>query len=106
MTIQRSTYAVTKDNTVGNTAMTLEDFGFSAGDVAAADRATICVTANALRLTWDHPTVNPPTNSTGLRLPTNNYPLFEVVGQANIRYLQMIRDSSSDATVTITLEQD
>ncbi|SRR5258706_10631259 len=97
--------SINKTGTVSSTAESLVGFGFSAGDVAAADRVIICVTANALRLTWDHPTANLPTGTAGLRLPTNNYPLFILQGRSDIAALQMIRDASSDATVSITLER-
>lgn len=107
----RSQLVVTKTGTVSSTAKSLVDFGFSADQVAAADLVIICVTSNALRLTYDTPdnpggTTHPPTSTEGLRLPTNNYPLFEIQGRPNAGNLLMIRDASSDATVAITIESN
>lgn len=104
--INRSRYVITKQHTVSNTAMSLVDFGFSATtDVPMADRVIISVTAGALRINWDT-TLNVPTTSTGLKIPTNDYPLFVLEGRFNAANLRMIRDSSSDATVDITIESD
>jgi len=104
MPIGRSVNAVSHSGTVGNTVIDLVEFGFSAANVAAADVVTISVTANALRFTYNTNKADPPTNSTGLRLPTNNYPLQVIEGRINAGNLQMIRDGSADATVTIVLE--
>ena len=106
MTIIRSISTKTVSGTVSNTAKSLQDFGFAANDVATADRVIVSVTSGALRLSWDHPASNPPSTSTGLLLPTDNYPLFEVVGRANAASLQMIRDGSSDATISVSIESD
>lgn len=106
MSLAGSSSAVTVTAGVSSAAKTLVDFGFSAEQVAAADRCIICVTAGALRLTWDHPTPNAPTTSAGQRLPTNNYPLFVLLGRSNLEALSMIRDSTTDVTAVITLEQD
>lgn len=106
MAINGSSQAVSITGTVSNVAISLATFGFSAEQVATADRVFISVGANALRVTWDHPTANAPTTSAGLRLPTNNFPIFEITGRTNAAALLMIRDGSSDATITVTLEED
>ncbi len=91
MAVNGSTQVVSITGTVSTVAISLVTFGFTAAQVAAADRVFISVGANALRVQWDHPTANPPTTTAGLRLPTNNFPIFE---------------ASADATVTVVLVED
>jgi hypothetical protein len=98
--------AKTISSTVSSVALTLVTFGYTTAEVAAADRVIISVTANALRVSWDHPTTNAPTTSAGLKLGTNNYPFFVLQGRSNLAALQMIRDAAADATIIVTLECD
>jgi len=107
MAVNGSSQSVHITGTVSTVALSLVAFGFDPGVAAAADRVFISVGANALRVAWDHPvTTNPPTTTAGLRLPTNNFPIFEVVGRENTAALLMIRDGSADATVTVIVETD
>jgi len=108
--ILQSQLVTTRSGTITDTAVSLVDFGFSAAVVQGADQVIISVTANALRLTYDSPAdngdMNPPTTSTGLKLPTNNYPLYVLEGRTNATNLRMCRDGSSSATVTIAIESN
>jgi len=106
MAVNGSTQVVSITGAVSTVAKSLVDFGFTAAQVAASDRVFISVVANALRVLWDHPTANPPTTTAGLRLPTSNFPIFEVVGRANVASLLMVRDASADATITVVLVED
>lgn len=81
---------------VSSTALTLEDFGFTAAQVQQAERALIFVNTNSIRVWWDG-TV--PTVSEGIVFEVG----FEIYNE-NIRQLQMIRNGSTDAEVAIILE--
>lgn len=108
--ILKSQLVTTLSSTITDTVVSLVEFGFSAAVVQGADQVIISVTANALRLTYDSPAANgdmhPPTTSTGLKLPTSNYPLYVLEGRTNAQNLRMCRDSSGSATVTITIESN
>lgn len=104
MPVFQSRYVAHKQATVSNAVKKLTDFGFSAQEIASADRVLISVTAGALRISFDPLTA--PTTTLGLKLPTNNYPLFELDGRQNNGNLQMIRDAAADATVDISLIMD
>lgn len=88
--------------TVSNAAKAIShaDFGFSADELAAADRAVISVNAEDVYATWDG---TDPTTSLGHYLADTHAP-FLVLGR-NVANLKFIRAGSNDATVSITLEK-
>lgn len=107
MAIIRSAYTKTVTTSIGASAVFLNEAGYTPAEVAAADRVTIGVTSGALRITWDHPaTNNPPSGSSGLKIPTNDYPFFVLEGRTNVNNLQMIGDGGSACTVVFVLETD
>ena len=90
--------------TVSTTVVTLVDgFGFTAAQLAKAERALITSTKAAVRYRHDG---TAPTNELGHLLPQDASPPLEVLGNLNIRQFQCIRDSAEvdDAVVLITLE--
>ena len=101
-----SRLVTTKTATVSSTAISLVTFGFSAAVVQSADKIIIGVEAGALRVTYDTDLANPPTVSAGLKIPTNNYPFWIIYGRPNASNMKLIRDGSSDATVTIVIESN
>lgn len=90
--------------TVSTTVLTLvDDFGFTAAQLAKAERALITSTKAAVRYRHDG---TPPTSELGHLLPQDATPPLEVLGNVNIRQLEFVRDSgaATDAIVLITLE--
>jgi hypothetical protein len=85
--------------TVSSTAQTLTDVGFSAAEIERADVAYITVDTQALRYRYDS---GAPTAADGHLLDAGDKWLL--VGNQNIRNLQLIRAGSSDGFVAITLE--
>lgn len=106
MAVTQSSYVKSITGSVSNTATSLVQFGFLANDVAVADRLFITVTAGALRITWDHPTGQNPAGSTGLKVPTSNWPPLEFIGRANMPTLQFFGDGGSSCTFCCVLVSD
>lgn len=103
-TYQTTLGRVGNSATVSTAAVTLEDdFGFTAAELAAADRALITSIGAAVR--YRHDGVAPEA-ALGHYLPEDASPPLEVLGNANILGMQFIRDTGAvvDATVLITLE--
>lgn len=100
--LQASVAYRTKTSTISNSAVAISAAGWSwtAGDLAAADFAMITAHAQPVVITWDGTT---PTSTTGLYLGAGN--TVAITGNANVQAVQLIRQGSSDATVSITLEK-
>lgn len=104
-----ATYQTTIGRVGGNAVVstvvqTLEDdFGFTEAQLAAAERALITSTKAAVRYRHDGAA---PTNELGHLLPMDATPPLEVLGNANIRAMQFVRDAGAyeDAIVLISLE--
>lgn len=89
----------TKGLTVSSVAKSLADFGFSAAQIAAATRAYITCRVGGLMCTWSGVT---PTSTLGHYCGPNQTLCLDSYGA--IELLQVIREASVDAAVTITLE--
>ena len=99
-----TTGAVGASTTVSTVGKTLAaDFGFTATQLAKAERALITSTKAAVRYRHDG---TAPTDELGHLLPQDASPPLEVIGNANIRAMQFIRDSAEtdDAIVLVSLE--
>ena len=92
----------TKAATISSAAVAISAAGWSwtAGDVAAADRAVITVHTQPVVMTWDGTT---PTATLGMYLPAGA--TVVVSGNKNVQAVQLIRQGGSDATVSVTLEK-
>ena len=91
-----------KQATISNSAVTLTTalkFVFTAAQIDASSRARISCDTQPVRYRYDG---TAPDANTGHILPTNT--TIELLGNANIRALQFIRQGGSDGTVSITLE--
>jgi hypothetical protein len=102
--IMTTTGTVGASATVSTAVLTLvDDFGFTAAQLAKAERALITSTKAAVRYRHDG---TAPTDELGHFLPQDASPPLEVLGNLNIRQFQCIRDSeeNDDAVVLITLE--
>lgn len=93
---------VTKQVTISNTAVLLTALPvdpFTAAQVLAAARAVITVRTEDINIRYDGTS---PTVAIGhLYTATTT---FEILGNANIERLELIRNDTNDAVVTITLE--
>lgn len=87
--------------TISNTAKSLEDCGFTAGEVAAARNAVICIRTANVSASWVSGVT--PTASTGISLPAGG--TYTIEGTANIAAAKLIRETSTDAAATIILEK-
>lgn len=85
--------------TVSSTALDLDAFGFTAAEVAAADKAVISVINNPIMITWDGTT---PTVTLGRIVSAND--TVTVEGRVSVKRLKMVRQTGSDAEVTVHLE--
>lgn len=88
--------------TISNTAKAIshEDFGLTAAEIAAADRAVITAHTNNVMATWDGTN---PTTTLGHLLGTTHPPM--IVHGSNIARLKFIRATGSDGAITVTLER-
>ncbi len=94
--------AATKQVTISDTAVlltALPSTPFTAAQVDAAARALITVRTNAINLRYDGTS---PTVAIG-HLYSSEV-VFAILGNENIKQLQLIRNSTDDSVVTITLE--
>lgn len=92
----------TKSATISSTAVAISAAGWSwtAGDLAAADRAVITAHGQPAVVTWDGTT---PTATLGMDLAAGA--TVVVSGNKNVQAVQLIRQGGSDATVSVTLEK-
>ena len=92
----------TKSATVTNAVKPIShaDFGFTAGELAAADRAYVSARTAGIMISWS--TVDP--SATVGHLIAQNA-ILEVQGNVNVQNLEFFREAGADATVTITLEK-
>ncbi len=92
----------TKTQTISNAAVAISAAGWSwtAGDLAAADRATVTAHTNPIVITWDGTT---PTATTGMYVAAGATVVVE--GNANVQALQTIRQGGADAVASVTLEK-
>lgn len=91
--------------TVSNAAKAIshEDFGFSAAQLAEANRAVISAHAQPIHFRYDG---GAPTATIGHHADdsTENAPRV-VLGNANVQALQFIREGGTDSVVSVTLEK-
>lgn len=90
-----------KGATISSTAVALSAAGWSwtAGDLAKARAAIITARTAGVMVRWDG---GAPTASLGHFVPANGTLILE--GTTNVNALQLIREASSDSTVSVTLE--
>jgi hypothetical protein len=88
--------------TVSNSAKAIshEDFGFTSAQLLEADHARITARSAGVMFTYDGATNPTPTIG---HLLTQDETVI-ITGMVNIGVLRFIRESGSDAVVTITLE--
>lgn len=100
-TVHAVAYAI-GSATISNSAKAIShaDFGFTADQLAAADRAVVTAHTQPVVATWEG---TDPTNTLGHVLGTTHPPL--VIKGRNIAKLKFIRQGGSDGAVTITLEK-
>ncbi|MBN2392099.1 MAG: hypothetical protein JXR84_15335 [Anaerolineae bacterium] len=101
-TLQTTIASVMKGAAVTNVvkAISHADFGFSAAQLASANRARISCRTGGVMLTYDNAT--DPTATVGHLVAANESLVIE--GTDNIRYIRFIREAGTDSTVTVTLE--
>jgi hypothetical protein len=93
---------VTKQVTISSTAVLLTALPvtpFTAAQVLAAARAVITVRTNQINIRYDGTS---PTVAIGHLFVSGD--TFEILGNSNIERLEIIRNGSSDADITVTLE--
>jgi len=92
----------TKTITVSSTALAISNAGFAwtAGNLALADAAVITAHTNPICITWDGTT---PTATVGMLIPAGA--TVNVLGNANVLAIKLIRQSSADAVASVTLER-
>ena len=98
MPISTPTASAFNNTTVSSTALDLEDVGFTAAQVKAADRMRLTVETNLLRYRYDG---SAPTTSVGHQLAAGDVLILE--GQQNIESFSIIA-VSTDGAVFVTLE--
>jgi hypothetical protein len=100
--IQAPTAYQTKVTTIAGTAVAISAAAWSwtSGYLALADHAVITAHTEPVCMTWDGTT---PTATLGMYIPAGG--TVTVVGNANVQAVQLIRQGSSSATVSITLEK-
>jgi hypothetical protein len=91
-----------KGNTVSSVVVLISAAGWSwtSGDLAAAWRATVTARTGGVMFTYDGST--DPSATLGHLLPKDGTVVIE--GNANVQALRFIREASTDASVTVTLE--
>lgn len=96
-----STAAATKSHAISSSAVPIaaDGWGFTAPVLAAAKRAYITARTAGVMVTWSGTT---PTAALGHLVPQNG--TLQLDQNANILALQLIREGSTDAVVSITLE--
>lgn len=101
-TMQTPVASVMGSATVTNAAKAIShaDFGFSAAQLLAVNRALITARTGGVMFTYDNATT--PTTTVGHLIPANTSLVVE--GTDNIRYMSFIREASTDCTLNITLE--
>lgn len=90
----------TKSASVGAAVVDFEDFGFTDPPTGKPKRAVITSRVGGVMVTWDGAT--DPTATVGHLCPQDG--TIVVAGWTNIQRLQFLREASTTATVTITLE--
>jgi hypothetical protein len=92
----------TKSSTVSSSVVGISDAGWSwtTGYVALAERAVITSRSAGVMVRWDG---GDPTSTLGHLIAQNG--TLEVLGMDNIANLKFIRESGSDAVVSVTLEK-
>jgi hypothetical protein len=92
----------TKTATISNSVAAIADAGWSwtAGDLAAADRAKITAHTNPICVTWDG---TAPAATTGMYVAVGA--TVEIEGNANILALKFIRQGAGDGVASVTLEK-
>lgn len=92
----------TKTHTISSTAVAISAvaWGWTAGDLATAERAFITSHTTGVVMTWDGTT---PTTTLGMAIAAGA--TVEVIGNGNVQAIQLIRSSGSDATASVTLEK-
>lgn len=88
----------TKGYTVSTTAVTLSDFGFTTSQIDQARRAVVSAINGDINITWDGTTA---TATLGHPITDGTWASVSVRG---ISRLSLIRYSTTDANVTVTLE--
>lgn len=88
-----------KTATVSSTAVTMSSFSFADGALSKAQFATI--TSHTAGVVFTYHGANP-TALSGHAIPAGG--TVQLQGNANVHALRLIRSSSTDATVSITLE--
>lgn len=104
MTTKRSTgksYA-TKSMTIANAVISIANtnWGWASTDLARANRAVISARTAGVMITWSGVD---PTTSLGHPIQTNEWAAIE--HQGDIAQIKLIREGSTSAVVTITLEK-
>jgi len=92
----------TRTATISGSAVAISAAGWSWTDgyLAQADHAAVTAHGASVCMTWDGTT---PTSTTGIAIAAGA--TVQVLGNANIQAIQLIRSGTGDATVSITLEK-
>ena len=85
---------------VSDKVVSLADLGIKDSDLEGVCAARIGVRTNGVMITWDG---TDPTADFGIFLPADSY--HEIVGNASIRKLKLIREAADNANVTLVLER-
>ena len=95
------TFALAFDqHTISDTALALVDLDFDQDEIDATNRVVISVRSGSINLRYDG---TAPTVAIGHNFITGD--TLAIEGQIDIALLQLIRNSTGDAVVDITLEQ-
>ncbi|MBD3675588.1 MAG: hypothetical protein HUJ26_18915 [Planctomycetaceae bacterium] len=93
-----------KSGAISSTAIGLTDLGFTAEEIAEAERAIISTHATEVHMRWDG---GNPTGTTGIMLDEGSGAAFAViVGSENLQNLKFIKESGgADGTLSVMLEK-
>jgi len=103
MSIQTTKFSEAKSATISTTAKAIShaDFSWTAGVLAAADKAVISARTGGVMYRYDNAD---PSVTVGHLIAANGS--VTIVGNLNIQALRFIREAGTDATLTITIETD
>jgi len=99
MGINKTIASAFDQHTISNTALALVDLDFTAAQVLQTSRVIVSVRSGQVNIRYDG---TAPTVAIGHTFFTGD--IFEIVSNADIQNLQLIRNGATDAVVDVTLE--
>lgn len=95
------TALATKSMVVADRSVGIDEFGFSAADLAAATKAVITAREAAIMVTWSGVSATPARGHYCAKNASCN-----VFSATDVRRISVVREATANAVVTITLERE